>query len=85
MLKLKVLDWEVQGRRTSMIAEAKEDGYSAVMELTKEPSGKRLPLKSMWSECLQCPASVDIRSEVAAMAHVLKISRPHLHAGVATK
>ena len=47
MLKLKVLDWEVQGRRTSMIAEAKEDGYSAVMELTKEPSGKRLPLKSM--------------------------------------
>ena len=76
MLKLKILDWEVQGRSTSMIAEAKADGYSAVIELTKEPFGKRLPLKSIWSECVQCPASVDIRSEVAAMAHVLKYPSP---------
>ena len=77
-------DCETQGFRISTIADASDDGYSAVSELTKVPLGSLLPLKSMWSRCWHCPANIEILSEVAAIAHVLKISRPHLQAGVAT-
>ena len=78
-------DWETQGEMMLMMAEAKADGYSAVSALIKVPSGSLFPLKSMWSQCEQWPAKLEIRSDVAAMAQYLKKSSPHLHAGVATK
>ena len=69
----------------SMIADANEEGYSAVSALMKEPSGSFFPRKSMWFRWEQRPANVEILSAVGARAQVLKMSSPHLQAGVATK
>ena len=78
-------DWETHGRMISILAEANFEGYSAVSALMKDPSGSRLPRMSKWLQCVQCPASDWILSDVAAIAQVLYQASPHLQAGVATK
>lgn len=82
---LKHAGCDTHGRIISVMAEAREDGYSAVIALTNEPSGSLFPRRSIWLRWWHCRANIEIFSDVAAIAHVLKMSRPHLQAGVATK